>query len=117
MSSSSNEQNGTDTLPGHSPNLTTSDGSQPSYPRDPNQPIHRKPRVFIHRPNEDPQEEVVARQNASFMEAAKMIEWSDLKNFHKMPCVRDALLPGIGSGVGVGALRFVVGGMKILVEN
>lgn len=101
----------------HHPNQTvsssTSDPQLPpgvnALPRDPNQPIHKRPRVFIHRPDEDPEAEFQARENTSYIEAARTIQPSDLLSVHKTPCFRDAMLPGIVGGAGIGALRFVAG--------
>ena len=39
-----------------------------------------------------------------------MISWDSVKNFKYQPCVRDAFLPAIPIGCGVGALRFILGG-------
>lgn len=110
---------GSDPMDGHHPNLTVSspsernggNGSAP-VPRDPNQPIHKKPRVFIHRPNEDPAEEDEALKNTSLITAARTIQLEDFKleRMGKMPCFREAMLPSIGAGFGVGALRFILGG-------
>ncbi|KAI9728348.1 MAG: hypothetical protein M1828_003748 [Chrysothrix sp. TS-e1954] len=103
------------TLPGHNPNLTTSSPSDPTndapnLPRDPNQPLHRKPRVFIHRPSEDPAEETEAYKNTSYFTALKTMPWAEkVTNIHKIPCFRDAAMPAIPTGLGVGALRFLVG--------
>ena len=101
----------------HHPNQTVSTPSDPSLPpdtpalpRDPNQPIHRKPRVFIHRMNEDPAAETQALQNTSYITALRTVSLSDFKTVGQTPCFRDAMLPGIGGGMGLGALRFVVGG-------
>ncbi|KAI9654872.1 MAG: hypothetical protein M1831_005241 [Alyxoria varia] len=100
---------------GHYPNQTTTDKSHqdPSLPqgtavlpRDPNQPIHKKPRVFIHRPSEHPEEEVEARKNTSIWQGLKTIELDDFSRLQRTPCFRDAYMPGIAGGVGMGALRF-----------
>ena len=40
-------------------------------------------------------------------EAIKLEEFTEI---HKKPCVRDALMTGIGSGVGLGSVRFLAGG-------
>jgi cytochrome c oxidase assembly protein subunit 20 len=40
-------------------------------------------------------------------EAIKLEEFTEI---HKKPCVRDALMVGIGSGFGVGGVRALVGG-------
>lgn len=83
-----------------------------ALPRDPNQVEHKKPRAFIHRPDEDPEAAEEARKHASYTEAAKTISTEDfsLTKMGQKPCVRDALLPGIGGGMGVGAVRFMLGG-------
>lgn len=101
------------------PNLTVSDpNTEPSaLPRDPSQKIHKKPRVFIHRASEDPEEEERAYKNLSMLDAAKTVSIEDFKKVHQTPCFRDAMLPGIGLGSGVGALRFVVGGMQIATAS
>ena len=102
---------------GHYPNQTTSDkpSEDPNLPqgtavlpRDPNQPIHKKPRVFIHRPSEDPDEEVEARRNTSIWKGLKTLEFDDFSRLPRTPCFRDAYMPGIAGGVGVGALRFTM---------
>ena len=105
------------------PNQTTSSsdfdlppGVTP-LPRDPNQPLHKRPRVFIHRPDEDPQAELDALKNTSYIEAARTVQLSDFTSLHKQPCVRDALLPGIAGGAGVGALRFVMGAKLVRSYN
>lgn len=88
-----------------------------ALPRDPNQKEHKKPRAFIHRPDEDSAEAEEARRQATLLDAAKTIkaEDFDLSKVGGQPCVRNALLPGIGGGIGVGALRFMVGGRAIPV--
>lgn len=101
----------------HPPDQTTTDPQSdpnlppgtPALPRDPKQPIHKKPRVFIHRPGEDPNEETSAYRNTSYLQAMRTIELSDFTRVHQAPCVRDAFLPGISGGLGVGALRFITG--------
>lgn len=42
------------------------------------------------------------------------IKWEEFKGIHKKPCVRDSFLTGIGSGAGIGGLRFLFGGMCII---
>lgn len=84
-----------------------------ALPRSMDQEIHRHPRAFIHRPNEDPAVQAEARKNASVLEAAKTIQFEDFTKVHQTPCVRNALLPGIGSGAAIGAGRFVLGGKSI----
>lgn len=105
------------TPPERNPNQTVSSTDDPelppgvkAIPRDPNQPAHKRPRVFIHRLDEDPEEENQARKNTSYREAARTVQLSDFLEVHKMPCFRDAMLPGIAGGSGIGALRFVLGG-------
>jgi len=81
-----------------------------ALPRSMDQEIHRHPRAFIHRPNEDPAVAEEARRNASVLDAAKTIQLEDFAKVHQTPCVRNALLPGISSGAAIGAGRFVLGG-------
>lgn len=50
-------------------------------------------------------------KEASIVDAAKTIRLSELKDTHKKPCVRDALMTGIGTGFGVGGLRAILGGV------
>ncbi|KAF8477580.1 hypothetical protein BDZ91DRAFT_642221, partial [Kalaharituber pfeilii] len=40
--------------------------------------------------------------------ALKSISLSDLKNVHKVPCAREALLAGIGAGFGFGGVKLVL---------
>ena len=49
-------------------------------------------------------------QEASLLDAAKSIRLSDFKDVHKKPCVRDALMTGIGAGFGIGGVRSILGG-------
>ncbi|KAG7006183.1 hypothetical protein G7Y79_00016g041680 [Physcia stellaris] len=51
-------------------------------------------------------------RDASLLDAMKTIRLGDLKEVHKKPCVRDALLAGIGLGFGAGGIRAVMGGVK-----
>ncbi len=81
-----------------------------ALPRSSDQEIHRKPRAFIHRPDEDPEAAAEARKNASLLEAAKTIQVEDFTKVAQIPCLRNAMLPGIGGGVAIGAARFVIGG-------
>lgn len=81
-----------------------------ALPRDPNQEEHKKPRAFIHRPDEDPEAAEEARRNATYADAVKTAKVEDLTKVGQQPCVRNALLPGIGGGVGTGAIRFILGG-------
>ena len=48
---------------------------------------------------------------ATLLEAAKTVKLSELKDVHKRPCVRDALMVGIAGGFGVGGIRAILGGM------
>ncbi|KAI9822488.1 MAG: hypothetical protein M1827_000207 [Pycnora praestabilis] len=48
-------------------------------------------------------------QDVGLTEAAKTIRLEDFKSIHKLPCVRDALLAGIGSGFGMGGVRAILG--------
>ncbi len=81
-----------------------------ALPRSSDQEIHRKPRAFIHRPDEDPEAAEEARKNASLLEAAKTIQVEDFTKVAQIPCLRNAMLPGIGGGAAIGAARFVIGG-------
>lgn len=49
-------------------------------------------------------------QEASLLDAAKSIRLSEFKEVHKKPCVRDALMTGIGTGFGIGGVRSILGG-------
>ena len=49
-------------------------------------------------------------QEASLLDAAKTIRLSEFKEIHKKPCVRDALMTGIGVGFGIGGVRSILGG-------
>lgn len=83
-----------------------------ALPRDENQEIHKKPRIFIHRPTEqDAEATEQARQSASYLDAARTIQLEDFSHVHEKPCVRNALLPAIGGGTVIGAGRFVLGGV------
>lgn len=83
-----------------------------ALPRDENQEIHKKPRIFIHRPTEqDAEATEQARQQASYLDAARTIQVEDFTKVHEKPCVRNALLPAIGGGTVIGAGRLVFGGV------
>lgn len=43
-------------------------------------------------------------------DAIKSISFNDLSSFYKVPCARDSLLIGLGTGFGVGGVRGVIGG-------
>ena len=49
-------------------------------------------------------------QEAGIIDAARSIRLSDFRDVHKKPCVRDALMTGIGTGFGAGGLRSILGG-------
>lgn len=49
-------------------------------------------------------------KEASYFDALRSIKSSDFQEVHKKPCVRDALLTGIGGGFGIGGVRAVLGG-------
>ncbi|KAI5806290.1 hypothetical protein EDC01DRAFT_626374 [Geopyxis carbonaria] len=46
----------------------------------------------------------------SITDGFKTIQWNDFKKVHQQPCVRDSYLLGMGTGFGIGGLRFVLGG-------
>ena len=50
-------------------------------------------------------------KEASLWDGIKSIKVEDVKNLHKIPCVRDALLTGMGTGFMVGGGRVILGGM------
>jgi cytochrome c oxidase assembly protein subunit 20 len=43
-------------------------------------------------------------------DAIKTVRLEDFKQVHMYPCARDAFIFGIGSGFGIGGLRFALGG-------
>lgn len=49
-------------------------------------------------------------KEAGYFDALRSIQVSDFQEVHKKPCVRDALLTGIGGGFGVGGVRAILGG-------
>ena len=49
-------------------------------------------------------------KDANVADALKTVKLEDFKEVHKKPCVRDALLPGIGVGFAVGGIRAIMGG-------
>jgi len=88
-----------------------------ALPRDMDQEIHKKPRIFIHRPtDQDAEATEDARQRASYLDAMRTIQAEDFTHVHEKPCVRNALLPAIGGGMAVGAGRFVLGGAFACAE-
>ena len=55
-------------------------------------------------------------REVSFRDALRSIRLEELKEVHKKPCVRDALLVGIAGGFGVGGIRAVLGGKHLPVS-
>ena len=49
-------------------------------------------------------------KEASIIDAARTIHLADFKEVHKKPCVRDALMTGIGVGFSIGGVRSILGG-------
>jgi cytochrome c oxidase assembly protein subunit 20 len=49
----------------------------------------------------------------SAVDAAKTIKLEEFKEIHKKPCVRDALLTGMGSGFAMAGVRALMGGMRV----
>ena len=49
-------------------------------------------------------------KEATLWDGLKSIKLEDVREFHKRPCVRDALLVGMGSGFALGGGRMVFGG-------
>lgn len=54
-------------------------------------------------------------RNANVLDALKSVRLTDFKEVHRKPCVRDALLPGIGAGFVMGGIRAIMGGMLNIV--
>lgn len=50
-------------------------------------------------------------REAGVVDALRSIKPTEFSEVHKKPCVRDALLTGIGGGFGIGGLRAIWGGM------
>ena len=50
----------------------------------------------------------------SLIEALKAVRLGEFREVHKKPCVRDALLTGIGTGFGIGGIRAIMGGKDYL---
>ena len=51
-------------------------------------------------------------KEANVTDALRAIKLEDFRELHKKPCVRDALLPGIGAGFAVGGMRAIMGSMS-----
>lgn len=49
-------------------------------------------------------------KQAGYFDALRHIQPSDFKEVHEKPCVRNALLTGIGGGFGIGGVRAILGG-------
>ena len=49
-------------------------------------------------------------KEAGYFDALRSIHPSDFQEVHKKPCARDALLTGIGGGIGIGGVRAILGG-------
>ena len=49
-------------------------------------------------------------KEATLWDGIKSIKAEDVKHLHKIPCVRDALLMGMGTGFMVGGGRAILGG-------
>lgn len=49
-------------------------------------------------------------KEATVGDAVKSIRPSDFLEIHKKPCVREALMTGIGAGFGIGSVRGILGG-------
>ena len=54
-------------------------------------------------------------RNANVLDALESVRLTDFKEVHRKPCVRDALLPGIGVGFALGGIRAIMGGMSDMV--
>ena len=62
---------------------------------------------------------VVAEGNTkspTLRQAVMAIKMEDFTSIHKKPCVREALLTGIGVGFGVGGIRASLGGRSFIRE-
>ncbi|CAF9924352.1 MAG: hypothetical protein ALECFALPRED_002732 [Alectoria fallacina] len=49
-------------------------------------------------------------KEAGYFDALRRMKLSDFQEVHEKPCVRDALLTGIGGGFGIGGVRAILGG-------
>ncbi|KAL9130914.1 MAG: hypothetical protein Q9217_001017 [Psora testacea] len=56
-------------------------------------------------------------KEASIIDALKSIHLADFKEVHKKPCVRDALMTGIGAGFGIGGVRSILGATVLSTCN
>lgn len=55
-------------------------------------------------------------KEAGYTDALRSVKFSDFQEVHKKPCVRDALLTGIGGGFGIGGVRAILGGKLTCVS-
>lgn len=55
------------------------------------------------------------KDNITVSESLKSIKLEDFSTFHKKPCARDSLLLGLGAGFGIGGIRGIVGGERIIL--
>lgn len=51
--------------------------------------------------------------DVKILDQVRSIKLDEIQNFHRKPCVRDALLAGISSGFAVGGVRAVLGGRTL----
>lgn len=49
-------------------------------------------------------------KEATYFDALRSIKISDFQEIHTRPCVRDAMMAGIGGGFGIGGVRAILGG-------
>lgn len=54
-------------------------------------------------------------KEAGVFDALRSIKSSEFKEVHKKPCVRDALLTGIGGGFGIGCVRAIWGYVTVRI--
>ena len=50
-------------------------------------------------------------EHAKYADLADKLDFTKIFQLHKAPCGREGLLTGIGAGVAVGIVRFILGGM------
>lgn len=48
-------------------------------------------------------------REAGIIDAVRTVKLEEFKEVHKKPCVREALMTGIGAGFGVGGVRAIMG--------
>ncbi|KAK2777260.1 hypothetical protein FQN53_002315 [Emmonsiellopsis sp. PD_33] len=71
----------------------------------PEEPINLMPGAYNPSGSRKPKE-------VSFMDAFGSMSADGLTSFYKVPCARDSLLVGIGSGFGIGGLKAILGGSR-----